>query len=488
MVYYRKYRPQKISELDLDTVREKLTAILSSKELPHAFLFTGSKGLGKTSAARILAKAINCEARAGGTGQRLSTPTSELSPSIEPCNECEACASITNGSNIDVLEIDAASNGGVEEIRTLRERVKFASSTLRKKVYIIDEVHMLSTGAFNALLKTLEEPPPHVVFILATTELHKLPATIVSRAFQVQFEKPTTEQIARSLQRIVEGEGLVVEGGVLEKISEISDNAFRDAAKNLEELMLASKNEKLTLDLFDSVFRTSGLEEAVAELLVALSFRDAKKGLEIIVSLSNSGADFKIVTSRIVDHLRELLMLRNGIESNATDIKDLNLTNIKELLELSSEAYAELKMSVIPSLPLELMIVKYCILDREEVGDRRAEETEGIRHKTEGRRQETVEIRQEKKNQSPIITSHQSPTTNLLPKLIAELNRINKPGAALLRSAKEAVLSGDSLAILTPFPIHADRLKSENVLSDLKQAAEVIVGKKVEVVISTNVD
>ena len=490
MVYYRKYRPQKISELDLDTVREKLTAILSSKELPHAFLFTGSKGLGKTSAARILAKAINCtdsKQRTVDSGQKknkseLSTERFTLSAVVEPCNECEACASITNGSNIDVLEIDAASNGGVEEIRTLRERVKFASSTLRKKVYIIDEVHMLSTGAFNALLKTLEEPPPHVVFILATTELHKLPATIVSRAFQVQFEKPTTEQIARSLQRIVEGEGLVVEGGVLEKISEISDNAFRDAAKNLEELMLASKNEKLTLDLFDSVFRTSGLEEAVAELLVALSFRDARKGLEIIVSLSNSGADFKIVTSRIVDHLRELLMLRNGIESNATDIKDLNLTNIKELLELSSEAYAELKMSVIPSLPLELMIVKYCILD--------AKLELGVSSLESGKKKEENNAQPKKlvMSSEKLTSNSQLPASNLLPALIFELNRINKPGAALLRSAKEAVLSGDSLAILTPFPIHADRLKSENVLSDLKQAAEVIVGKKVEVVISTNVD
>lgn len=462
MVYYRKYRPQQIFELDLDSVRDKLTSILSSKELPHAFLFTGSKGLGKTSAARILAKAINC------TNNKT----------IEPCNKCEACVSITNGSNIDVLEIDAASNGGVEEIRTLRERVKFASSTLKKKVYIIDEVHMLSTGAFNALLKTLEEPPSHVVFILATTELHKLPATVVSRAFQVQFEKPTTEQMARSLERIVKGEGLKIEKGVLEKISEISDYAFRDAAKNLEELMLGAKNGTLTLDLFDTTFKTNGIDMAVEDLLNAYAKRDAKKGLETIAALSNSGADFRIVTGRIVDHLRGLLMIRNGIESTEPDIKNLTVGNIKDLLELSNDAYSELKMSVIPSLPLELMTVKFCIIDADK---------SSMQH-VESRVEEPIIKSQTPTTSHPAPITSQLPPKNLLASLIIELNKTNKPGAALLRSAKEAVLSGDSLAILTPFPIHADRLKSDNVLSDLRSAAEVVSGRKVEVSISTNIN
>lgn len=282
MVYYRKYRPQTITDLDLALVREKLTAILFSNNIPHAFLFTGSKGLGKTSSARILAKAINCLTPKG----------------IEPCNTCDVCVSITNGSNIDVLEIDAASNGGVEEMRTLRERVKFASSTLKKKVYIIDEVHMLSTGAFNALLKTLEEPPSHVVFILATTELHKLPATVVSRTFQVQFEKPTEGELVHSLERIVEGEQLKTDEAVLKEIFKVSEGSFRDGAKILEELSLAAGGKSMTKDLFEKTFHTKGMEDEVFALLESYASRNAKEGLLIINKLYGSGADFKIVIEK----------------------------------------------------------------------------------------------------------------------------------------------------------------------------------------------
>jgi DNA polymerase-3 subunit gamma/tau len=453
MVYYRKYRPQTISDLDLFYVREKLSAILSSKEIPHAFLFTGSKGLGKTSSARILAKAINCLTPVG----------------IEPCNKCDICVSITNGSNIDVLEIDAASNGGVEEMRTLRERVKFASSTLKKKVYIIDEVHMLSTGAFNALLKTLEEPPSHVVFVLATTELHKLPATVVSRTFQVQFEKPSQDELIHSLKRIVTGEKLKVNDEVLTEIYKVAEGSFRDGAKILEELALSSGGKHITIDLFEKTFHTKGLNDEVVALLEAYASKNAKEGLQTINALYESGADFKIVIEKLVDHLRGLLMLRNGITSDVQDIKDLNIDNIRSLLELANEAYGELKISVIPQLPLELMTVKYCIIDgRPRIKD------------------EELSIKEEEKKQLP-ITNHQPQITNhnttLLKSLIEELNIINKPGAALLRSAKEVVLDNETMVIITPFPIHAERLKSEKVYPDLLKSAGVVAGRKVDLAI-----
>ncbi len=467
MVYYRKYRPQTISDLDLFSVREKLTAILSSKEIPHAFLFTGSKGLGKTSSARILAKSINCLTPKG----------------IEPCNVCENCVSITNGSNIDVLEIDAASNGGVEEMRTLRERVKFASSTLKKKVYIIDEVHMLSTGAFNALLKTLEEPPSHVVFVLATTELQKLPATVISRTFQVQFEKPTEEELVHSLKRIVEGEKLKIDEEVLKEIYKISEGSFRDGAKLLEELSLSSKGKQITIDLFEKTFRIKGMNNEVVALLEAYASKNAREALRTISTLNDSGADFKIVIEKLVDHLRGLLMIRNGIESDVMDIKGLEISSIKNLLELANEAYGELRMSVIPQLPLELMTVKYCIIDRvqgagdskQETGDAR-QKTLDTSHKTEGNRQESGEKKKESKTPNS--------NSNLLADLIASLNEVNKPGAALLRSAKEASLDGGALLIQTPFPIHAERLKSEKVYPDLLKSAENIIGKKVTVEIN----
>ncbi|MDO8269548.1 MAG: DNA polymerase III subunit gamma/tau [Candidatus Levybacteria bacterium] len=512
MVYYRKYRPQKISELDLPQVREKLTAILSSKELPHAFLFTGSKGLGKTSSARILAKAINCENNSKFKDQNSKLKVKNTNPEIidnkssilnrdlgiEPCNSCEACISITNGSNIDVLEIDAASNGGVEEIRTLRERVKFSSANLRYKVYIIDEVHMLSTGAFNALLKTLEEPPSHVIFILATTELWKLPATVVSRAFQVLFEKPTTEQIATSLERIVKGEKLVVEPKVLEEIAKLSDGAFRDGAKLLEELVLAARGQRITKELFDVTFKTKGMGDEVYMLLEAYEARDAKKALEVIGRLQVNGADFKIVMERLVDQLRGLLMLRNSIESPQKDVKGLTIEDIKNLLELANEAYGELKFSIIPQLPLELMTVKFCILDEEkEEGKTKNNElsigSEEVGDKSQGYRDDYSikekqfqgEVVAKPKASLIAIKDEESKVASILPRLMALVNEKNKPAAALLRSCKKAVFEDDTITISTPFPIHAERLLSEKVFPDLQNAGEELMGRKVDVRIVT---
>src|SRR5579884_4048056 len=189
MVFYRKYRSQTINDLDSTAVRETLLRILQKPQsIPHAFLFTGPKGLGKTSTARIVAKVVNCTARHG------PQPASR----IEPCNECSQCTSITNGTNLDVFEIDAASNRGIDEIRDLKEKIRLSPVAAKKKVYIIDEVHMLTTEAFNALLKTLEEPPSHAMFILCTTEQHKVPATILSRCFHIGFSKATPDELVRS--------------------------------------------------------------------------------------------------------------------------------------------------------------------------------------------------------------------------------------------------------------------------------------------------
>jgi DNA polymerase III, subunit gamma and tau len=196
MVFYRKYRPQKIDDLDSKEVRETLTSVLSQESPHHAFLFTGPKGLGKTSSARIVAKVINC-----------TTPAIKRKNGFEPCDQCESCVSIANGTNMDILEIDAASNRGIDEIRDLKEKIRLAPASSKMKVYIIDEVHMLTTEAFNALLKTLEEPPMHAMFILCTTEAQKVPATIISRCFHIAFKKATEDELVRSFQRIAKGEG-----------------------------------------------------------------------------------------------------------------------------------------------------------------------------------------------------------------------------------------------------------------------------------------
>src|SRR3972149_5898243 len=199
MTFYLKYRPQKLEELDIAPVRESLKNVVSSGQIPHAFLFSGPKGTGKTSAARILAKILNCEKKGK-----------------EPCNKCDQCLSITKGSNIDVIELDAASHRGIDDVRALRDAVKLSPARARRKVYIIDEAHMLTTEASNALLKTLEEPPSHVNFILATTNPEKLIETIRSRATSVSFRKAASDEIVNSLGRIVKGEKIKIEKDALE--------------------------------------------------------------------------------------------------------------------------------------------------------------------------------------------------------------------------------------------------------------------------------
>ncbi|MBI2010012.1 MAG: DNA polymerase III subunit gamma/tau [Candidatus Chisholmbacteria bacterium] len=209
---YLQYRPQRVKDLDLKTVREFFERILLSGKVNHAYLFTGPKGGGKTSAARILAKIVNCtKNEAVMLGKRKKFE--------EPCNKCVACKSIASGSMVDLIEIDAASNRGIDDIRDLREKIRLAPVAAARKVYIIDEVHMLTLEAFNALLKTLEEPPLHAVFILATTEAHKVPETIVSRCVRVVFPKASREEIRRSLDRVVKGEKLKVASDALDMLS-----------------------------------------------------------------------------------------------------------------------------------------------------------------------------------------------------------------------------------------------------------------------------
>ena len=201
MSYYQKYRPERIADLDLDSARDLLLGNLKAGKLSHAYLLVGPRGSGKTSTARILARLVNCE---------KNSRTQEIKNSngyVEPCGKCEACVSIKNGSAVDIMEIDAASNRGIDDIRSLREKVRLAPAVLSTKVYIIDEVHQLSNDAFNALLKTLEEPPKKVVFILCTTESGKIPATIASRCTKIVFHKAGEEELVRALMRAAAGEG-----------------------------------------------------------------------------------------------------------------------------------------------------------------------------------------------------------------------------------------------------------------------------------------
>ncbi|MBI4991262.1 DNA polymerase III subunit gamma/tau [Candidatus Gottesmanbacteria bacterium] len=356
MVLYRKYRPQKISELDNAEIRERLTRVFSSSFIPHALLFAGPKGTGKTSAARIIAKVLNCEKR--NSGSDLKRAKGLTLADIEPCNLCETCKAITEGRHLDIIEIDAASNRGIEEIRDLREKIKFAPVSAIYKVYIIDEVHMLTNEAFNALLKTLEEPPAHAVFILATTEPEKLPETIVSRCIRFNFKKASPSEILGCLERVVKGEKVNVTPDVLQLIAQTSDGSFRDATKILEQAILENA---LTSEKLNILLGRQNL--SVINFLKLLASRDTGKVLFEIVKMGENGINFRFLTEELLYLLHVIPHAQHGIgkEKISADLVTLlTKDEISRLIKLFSKVYVDLKTTSIPQLPLEVAVVEWC--------------------------------------------------------------------------------------------------------------------------------
>ena len=292
-VLYRKWRSPTFSDvIGQDHVTATLQRALAAGRLGHAYLFTGPRGTGKTSCARILAKAVNCLQPNGG----------------EPCNECEICRGIDNGSVMDVIEIDAASNNGVDNIRDLREETNFTPSQGTYRVYIIDEVHMLSAGAFNALLKTLEEPPSYVIFILATTEVHKLPATVLSRCQRFDFHRIGAEDIAGRLTHVAEKEGFLLEQSAAMLIARVADGAMRDALSLLDRCRAEAADEGITSEY---AARCLGMADRryLFELTDAVLAGDIAACFEIIQRLYQDACDMERLCEELLLHLRNLLVL-----------------------------------------------------------------------------------------------------------------------------------------------------------------------------------
>lgn len=314
-VLYRKWRPRAFADVaGQPQVTVTLKNELTAGRIAHAYLFTGSRGTGKTTCAKILAKAVNCLHPVDG----------------DPCGECEICTGIDNGSVMDIVEIDAASNNGVDNIRALREEANFTPSVAKYRVYIIDEVHMLSTGAFNALLKTLEEPPPHVIFILATTEVHKLPATILSRCQRFDFRRIPPPDIAARLDYVTQQEGaqLDPQAGLL--IARLADGALRDALSLLDQCLGRSKN--VTVEV---VTETAGLvgREHLFELTDAIKEQNSSRALEVIDRLHNSSKDMARLCEELSSHFRSLMLIKT-----MKDAKQLIVVPDDEYEKLSKQA------------------------------------------------------------------------------------------------------------------------------------------------------
>lgn len=445
--FYLKYRPQKIDELDLVDVQEGLGKVLRSGRVPHALLFSGPRGTGKTSAARIVAKAINCQSK----GQK-------------PCNRCQICQEITSGSALDLIEIDAASNRGIDDIRNLREKIKLAPAQTKYKVYIIDEVHMLTPEAFNALLKTLEEPPAHAVFILCTTAPEKLPKTIISRCLRFNFRKAKTEEIISGpLKRAVKGEGLKLEKGVLEEIAKSVDGSFRDAHKILEQLSFGGK--KITLKATKELL---GKIESLApeKLLAIMAKREAKPALEEIDRVVMIGGDLTVYVQEILDNLRLGLLAKVGMEgiTPAKEIEVISLEELKELIRLFSRAANEIKTSPIPQLPFELVIVEWCSGEEKESNFAEAslDKEPAKNPSSPGSLKDGIKRLNEIRNRWE--------------ELLAGVRPLNHSVEALLRAARPSKVEGEFLTLEVFYKFHKERLESEKCRAVVEEIAGQILG------------
>ena len=349
-VYYRKWRPQTLAELvGQNHVTQTLLNALKAGRVAHAYLFCGPRGTGKTSTGRILAKAVNC--LEGGKG--------------EPCNACTICQAITEGHAIDIMEIDAASNRGIDEIRELRERVRYAPTMAKYKVYIIDEVHMLTEPAANALLKTLEEPPPHVLFVLATTEPHKVPLTILSRCQRFDFRRISQDDMVSRLAAICEGEGIQIDDPSLKLIARCATGSMRDA-ENLLEQSVAHYGSQIELQQVQAMLGISG-DVRARELAGHIVDNDITAGLQTINSVTQDGLDLRQFNRELVEYLRELLLIKAGAGA-ALDLPPEELSEMRSLAERAPMAQlskaaklfrqVELELDGFTPLPLELALVE----------------------------------------------------------------------------------------------------------------------------------
>lgn len=361
LVLYRKYRPQKFNEvIGQKHIVQTLTNAISLEMISHAYIFSGPRGSGKTTLARLLAKAINCQKR--------------KEREAEPCNQCSSCLEIIQGNSVDLIEIDAASNRGIDEIRELKDGIRFTPNKSKYKIFIIDEAHQLTKEAANALLKTLEEPPAHAIFILATTEIHKMISTIISRCQRFDFRKLTISEIIQRLEVISKKEGIEIEKPALELIALNSSGAIRDAESLLDQILSFSgvlRDKKIQLKEIKNLL---GIIEigAISQFCDFIFRKKAAEAINFLGEIIESGSDLQGFTKTLINYLRQGLILKivgqkiiTGLTMEELEKLQKQVTSIKEeelkkITNLFLEAENKIKYSPIPQLPLELAIIESC--------------------------------------------------------------------------------------------------------------------------------
>jgi len=513
---YRKYRPRTFDEVvGQEAITRTLRNALRQGRIRHAYLFTGSRGTGKTTTARLLAKAVNC-----------------LAPEEErPCNTCTICQAVNDGRLLDLIEIDAASNRGIDEIRDIREKVGFRPNEARFKVYVLDEAHMLTEPAFNALLKTLEEPPPHAIFTLVTTDPHKIPATITSRCQRFDFKRIPVRAIVERLEVIARKEGLTVEPAALELIARHSTGALRDAISLLDQLM--SYGNQIALDQVQMVLGAAG-GEAAGQLVGLLARGEVGAGLTLIDRVVGDGVDPRQFGREVVEYLRGLLLIKEGTGTRLLDATaeqaaemeklaaQMSTGQLLEALHRFNEAVTDLKggLQTLPHLPLEMALVESVLrperggLPQEprsqaaaqpmqvrsvEVGQAKAEAPSPAGNNTIAA-QGAGTVRPQPKVSGQVVAEaglvsavREEPPSAVLyqtgseltldqvqrrwPEIVAAVQAINKTTAAVLRSNCQPVdLADDQIVVTVPSSILRDKLENPQRKVEIQEAVSNVLG------------
>ncbi len=465
-VFHLKYRPIKFSDLDLIDVADSLKKYLSGKDIPQSFLFSGPKGSGKTSAARILARAVNCTDLKKG----------------EPCGECGNCKEILKSGAMDIIEMDAASNRGIEDVRNLKEKAYLLPSKLDKKVFIIDEVHMMTKDAFNALLKLIEEPPKHTIFVLCTTDPDKIPDTVLSRLVRVDFRKGGKESLMHSLKKIIDGEGIEITKEAIDFIVEKSDGSFRNLQRNFNEIYLQLGKKLGTKEVFDFYSNKSGSYRE-EDFDVDLNKGEIKEILEKLEKMAVDGVDFSNFRLNLMNFFQKKILAFYGIGDKKNT--GLNLEESEFLIGLLVKASKIEKEIEIDQLPLELVVVEFVEQKRKTKTIQPSIEKEGsnnfsdknekvkeakvdeMEEKIEEIVEETIEITQNfiSENGSVEFEKIEQNWGNLL----MTIKPFNHSVEAFLRASRPKSIKGKTVHLEVFYPFHKDRLeeaKNRKIVED----------------------
>ncbi len=488
---YRKYRPQNFTEVvGQNHIKITLEQEIKTGRAAHAYLFCGPRAVGKTTLARVFAKSINCESR--------------KSDSADPCNSCSSCKEITQGSALDIIEIDAASNTGVDNVRdNIIASARVSPSRLKYKIFIIDEAHMLSPQAFNALLKIIEEPPSNVVFILCTTEAHKVPLTIISRCQRFDFKRISVSDVVKKLSYIASAEKIKIEKNILEAVARNADGHMRDA-ESLFGQIIAIGGDEITREEADLVIPRSDLNEVI-NLLEFLIKKDAAGGIRLINKLIDDGVDIRIFANDTIGILRKLMLMKvsSGLASKLSlelgevfELKinklaqNLNIEQALKLLEKFIKVFAELKSEFIRQLPLEMAIAEICSAPSASAPQNQVFPS-GSKFNIPKIQPANVKIEEKK----PVAASEpinltDSQIQEKWHEVLAKVKQYNHSLSFILRVCQPRGFSGNQLCLAFKYKFHKDRVNEAQIKSIIEKVLHEVYGAQIliQAVVDENIE